>query len=258
MFDVLKGIIQSFLDNPKLIIHILFLAFLGILIDRLYPKFRGFMGEFWLKLKLSKLDKSKYMILNGVLIKDDNGTHQIDHIILSNYGIFVIEMKNYYGLIKGNERDYKWMQYLGKKKYSFKNPIHQNYGHVKSLSNLLNIDDKYFIPIVCFSDQVKLSVNTKSIVIQLNNLKDIIYGFTEFKNEFDVDKMHQIIIGANIQDKTVRKEHVIKIKENININNELEVNMICPKCKGNLIKRTGKYGEFIGCSNYPKCRYIRK
>ena len=32
----------------------------------------------------------------------------------------------------------------------------------------------------------------------------------------------------------------------------------CPKCGGQLIHRNGKYGIFIGCSNYPKCKYIRK
>lgn len=33
---------------------------------------------------------------------------------------------------------------------------------------------------------------------------------------------------------------------------------ICPKCGGKLVKRKGKYGEFIGCSNYPKCNYTKK
>ena len=32
----------------------------------------------------------------------------------------------------------------------------------------------------------------------------------------------------------------------------------CPKCGGLLMKRNGKYGEFIGCSNFPKCRFIIK
>lgn len=32
-------------------------------------------------------------------------------------------------------------------------------------------------------------------------------------------------------------------------------NMICPDCGGKLIERKGKYGIFIGCSNYPKCHY---
>ena len=33
---------------------------------------------------------------------------------------------------------------------------------------------------------------------------------------------------------------------------------ICPKCGGKLIMRDGKYGRFIGCSNFPKCRYTQK
>ena len=39
------------------------------------------------------------------MLEDENGTHQIDHIVISKYGIFVIEMKNYYGMIVGD--DYK-------------------------------------------------------------------------------------------------------------------------------------------------------
>ncbi len=30
---------------------------------------------------------------------------------------------------------------------------------------------------------------------------------------------------------------------------------ICPKCGGNLVRRKGRYGEFIACSNFPKCKY---
>ena len=33
--------------------------------------------------------------------------------------------------------------------------------------------------------------------------------------------------------------------------------MICPKCNGKLVIREGKYGKFYGCSNYPKCKYIK-
>ena len=33
---------------------------------------------------------------------------------------------------------------------------------------------------------------------------------------------------------------------------------VCPKCGGELIMREGKYGSFIGCSNFPKCRYTQK
>ena len=32
----------------------------------------------------------------------------------------------------------------------------------------------------------------------------------------------------------------------------------CPECGGDLVIRKGKYGEFVACSNYPKCKYIKK
>ena len=35
-------------------------------------------------------------------------------------------------------------------------------------------------------------------------------------------------------------------------------NGICPWCGGKLVVRQGKYGIFIGCSNYPKCHYTEK
>ncbi len=33
---------------------------------------------------------------------------------------------------------------------------------------------------------------------------------------------------------------------------------ICPECGGDLVIRKGKYGEFVACSNYPTCKYIKK
>ena len=33
----------------------------------------------------------------------------------------------------------------------------------------------------------------------------------------------------------------------------------CPKCDGgDLVRRTGKFGEFISCNNYPKCKFIKE
>ncbi|MBO5487503.1 MAG: topoisomerase DNA-binding C4 zinc finger domain-containing protein [Eubacterium sp.] len=33
---------------------------------------------------------------------------------------------------------------------------------------------------------------------------------------------------------------------------------ICPECGGELREKSGQYGKFMGCSNYPRCRYTRK
>ena len=36
-----------------------------------------------------------------------------------------------------------------------------------------------------------------------------------------------------------------------------ENSLVCPDCGGKLEKREGKYGAFLGCTNFPKCRYTR-
>jgi len=248
------SLIKTLITEP----FILILIALTILAKKLYPKFRGFMGEFWVKMELNKLDKNKYIILNDIMLEDENGTHQIDHIVISQYGIFVIEMKNYYGMITGSEYKDTWIQHLGKNKYYFKNPIHQNYGHIKSLEKILNLDNNLFISIVCFSNQAKLKLDIKSIVTQLDYLKDTIKQFNKTIIIDDINTIPNKIISLNIDDKIKRKLHVNDIKTKLKVEQQKSNNMICPKCNGNLILKQGKYGSFIGCSNYPKCKYIKK
>ena len=260
--DVIKSFIEEIVyiysNNLKLLLYTIILIVLYTILKIYYPKFRGIMGEFWVKLELGKLPKNKYIVFNDIMIKDEKGTHQIDHLVLSKFGIFVIEMKNYYGLIKGKEFDNKWCQYLGKNKSYFINPIHQNYGHIKSLSNLLKLDDKYFISVICFSNQAKVDVKSSSIVTQVDFLDNEILKYNENIVDSDIKELANIIISNNIDDKALRKQHVKDIHTKINNDRKLENNMICPKCGNELVERNGKYGKFIGCSNYPKCKYIKK
>ena len=167
-------------------------------------------------------------------------------------------MKNYYGLIKGKEFDTKWCQYLGKNKNYFINPIHQNYGHIKSLSNLLKLDDNYFISIICFSNQAKVDVKSNNIVTQVDYLKNEILQFKEKIVHSDLRELVNTITSNNIIDKDLRTQHIKDIRVKVNHEKELENNMVCPKCGNKLIDRNGKYGNFIGCSNYPRCKYIKK
>ena len=209
MFDKIIEMIKA---NPGYFTIGLILLILGILIEIYYPKFRGFMGEFWLKLELKKLPKNKYKLLNDIMIEDEKGTHQIDHIVISKYGIFVIEMKNYYGLIIGNQYKEKWYQYLGKNKYVFHNPMYQNYGHVKTLSIALNLSEELFIPITCFSNQVKLKVTSNKPVVQVGTINRNILKYTEEIITCDLNELSSKIENMNILDKAKRKEHVKNIR----------------------------------------------
>lgn len=253
MFDFVIVLITELLKHP--LFGILFV--LGILSNIYYKKFRGFMGEFWVKTELNKLPKDKYIVLSNIMIKSSKGSHQIDHIVISKYGLFVIEVKNYFGLITGDEYKDKWTQHLGKNKYYFNNPIHQNYGHIKALEEILQINNENFISVICISNQAKVKVKAKNVT-QLDFLNRLICSYNKEIINDNLEEIKNKIVINNIIDKDARKLHVQNIKTTIKETEEKIQNNICPKCGGKLVERNGKYGKFIGCSNYPNCKYTDK
>ena len=175
MNQFVKILIVELFSQPICWIFII----LGFLSAIFYKKIAGFLGEFFVRTELNKLPKENYLILNNIMISSSKGTNQIDHIVISKYGIFVIETKNYAGLITGNEYKDKWTQHLGKNKYSFHNPIHQNYGHIKALEEILKLKEDKFISIICMSNQAKIKVNAKNVT-NTNNIANLIHSY---KNE---------------------------------------------------------------------------
>ena len=248
---------EMFLINP-IFWSLIIIAILGFAFIKVKAKLFGNIGEWAVDKKLKNLPFDKYRILDNIMLEINGRTHQIDHIVVSKYGIFVIETKCYKGIIVGKENDYYWYQYLGKNKYKLKNPIHQNYGHIKSICESLGINENNLIPIVCFTNQSKLKVNVKSIVIQRKDLTNKILELSKDEKNIDVYDIYNKLSNLNIIDKEKRKQHVIAAKSKKYETENKIINMICPKCGGQLVQRNGKYGRFIGCSNYPKCNFTKK
>ncbi|MCI8589749.1 MAG: NERD domain-containing protein [Clostridiales bacterium] len=226
---------------------------------RIRPKIRGNLGETKVNKILSKLPEDIYKTVNNVMVKSKNGTTQIDHIVVSVYGIFVIETKNYSGWISGSEYSEYWTQSMNKNsKETFYNPIRQNYGHIKALEKLLSIPMSSFISIIVFTDEhAVLKINTKkAIVIQCNELYQTIRAHTNrlltYKETLEIVPILQ---NANIIDTEQRKKHTQKIQERKHSKTNYSDAKICPRCSGKLVQKAGKYGMFLGCSQFPKCRY---
>lgn len=79
------------------------------------PQFKEKLGELVIRAQAKKYLKAEYILLNDCTLPDSqNGTTQIDHILLSPYGIFIIETKNYQGWIFGGERQKSWTQKIYK------------------------------------------------------------------------------------------------------------------------------------------------
>ncbi|MBF0659277.1 NERD domain-containing protein [Psychrobacter sp. NG25] len=125
----------------------------------LKSSFKGFLGETVINVAMwLKLEKNVYHRLNGITLPRANGgSTQIDHIIVSVYGIFVIETKNYKGWIYGSEKQKQWTKvFPNGSKFKFQNPLHQNYLHIKTLADLLGLELSYFHSMIAFIGECEL------------------------------------------------------------------------------------------------------
>lgn len=220
---------------------------------------KGFIGEKAVELagKLS-LDQSEYIQLHNLLLRDTDGsTTQIDHVILTPYGIFVIETKNYKGWIFGSENDAKWTQKLHGKSHTFQNPLRQNYRHIKVLSKLLAIEEGKFKSVVTFLGECTFKTKMPPNVVKGLGYIDYIRSHnTPVLSPETIRKAAETLESVDIgHGREARREHVDNLRA-AHKDRSAKSPQKCPKCGGNMVLRTNrKTGEkFWGCTNYPKCR----
>jgi hypothetical protein len=116
-------------------------------------KGKGWTGEKLVsQIGLKRLNSDVYLVFDDVYLPRPNGggTTQIDHVVVSKYGIFVIETKNMQGWIFGSAEQRKWTQVLFRKKTQFQNPLHQNALHVSALQKFLGLPADRFHSLVFF------------------------------------------------------------------------------------------------------------
>lgn len=115
------------------------------------PWFKGWIGELQINLVTKfSLNKGIYHFIKNVTIPADGGTTQIDHIIVSRFGVFVVETKNLRGWIFGKEGDAYWTQKLYRHSEKFQNPLRQNYKHTETLAEILRISADKMRSVIVF------------------------------------------------------------------------------------------------------------
>ena len=240
-----------------LVIGFVLLFSLSFFLAITMPARRGQVGENKVSRILSKLPENKYKVINDLLLKTSYGITQIDHVVLSEYGIFVIKTKNYSGWIYGSDHSEEWTKNVYGNKYLFRNPLKQNYAHVRALMEVLEITNQnLFIPILAFSNQAEIKVQSSKKIINFGNLRSCILGYqNSILNIVDIAKYASTLSVTTEYTKEEKKAHVSQIKGNVWYKDLKIKQGICPKCGGRLIERKGKYGKFLGCSNYPGCRF---
>lgn len=140
-------------------------------------EYKGSRGESVVARHLEFNSVSLCHVINDVIITDSSNkySNQIDHIVVNNRGVIVIETKNYQGRIYGSEHDTYWTQVLayGKSKHKFYNPVKQNEAHAAKIRRYLN----YTVPV--YSLVVFVQNNTQ--YIHANN----VIGFCQLNNTIE-------------------------------------------------------------------------
>lgn len=232
------------------------LSILAIILS--LPSVKGKIGERKVRKKLERLaNKYDGKLINDVIVPGENDkTSQIDHILISPYGVYVIETKNYAGRIYGSENQKEWTQVLafGNTKNKLYNPFKQNDTHIFRLKRILSMNIE-LVNVVVFVNNNTKYINSDS-VWGLSDLKHLIDPNEDQRiiSDKDVESIYNIIMEYKNNPVVTSKEHKKEVKQMVkDINNN-----ICPRCGGNLVLRKGSNGSFYGCSNYPKCKFTKK
>ncbi|XEC96000.1 nuclease-related domain-containing protein [Paenibacillus tarimensis] len=188
----------------------------------------GELGEHKINIQLDQLPKDcKY--LSDIMLRNNksrSGYSQIDHVIISPYGLFVIETKNYNGEIKGGRSDKNWRV---NNRFNMYNPLMQNYGHIKALENILKaFSGLTYISMISFTMRCRFSIDPALRKIDSDELVVYDTELSEFiqrkinriratsdkalLSETEINQIYNIIKSENITDAEIRAKHNQKAK----------------------------------------------
>lgn len=179
---------------------------------------KGWIGEKMVsQIGLRQMDPAVYRVFDDIYLPrtDGKGTTQIDHVVVSKFGVFVIETKNMKGWIFGSPEQRQWTQQLFRKKSRFQNPVHQNALHVRALQSFLGLAADYFHPLVFFVGECEFKTPMPDNV-RSSGLKDWILAkqtpqLSESEVETAVGKLASLVAATD--KRQTSKEHVKACKQ---------------------------------------------
>ena len=233
---------------------LLILAIIFFLVFLKSPQGKGWTGELCVKFVIGRTKPDVRYVINDLKLRvSDDKTSQIDHILINERGVFVIETKNYSGRIYGQENQLEWTQVLnyGRVKNKMYNPLKQNKTHVYYVSNLLK-EKTPITPAVVFVQGNTEFINASG-VYTLSQFRRLIKSGHRELTVSQMKEIYNTLMSANDSSIT-RREHI----QNIHTVTSNVSNNICPRCGKKLIERNSKNGNFMGCEGFPNCRFTKK
>lgn len=219
---------------------------------------KGVLGEARVNRALRTLDKADYRLFPNLILPVRGGTTQIDHIVASRFGVFVIETKNMRGWIFGSADRQQWTQVIYRWKSRFQNPIRQNYRHVRAVQEVLKLDRRKVHGVVVFVGRAEArSLMPDDVVWNVARLKSLILSKrTELLSDNELRDVCETLASDTLRATSSRRnEHVRHLKERDYVKPSR-----CPRCEANMVERINRQSgsRFLACTRYPACRGTRQ
>jgi hypothetical protein len=168
----MDGLLDLYL---RMLLWLALVACLAVLVLPALPRLKGRIGEWLVHQRLKQaLPASHYTVFRDLTLRcaTDSGvdTTQIDHVVVSPYGVFVIETKHYSGWIFGAEREPEWTRVHFRSRRKFPNPLHQSHMHIRVLQELLELDAEAFHPLVVFAGSAEIRTPMPANVTRLGGM----------------------------------------------------------------------------------------
>jgi len=170
------------------------------------------------------LDADIYRRFHDVIIPTKNGTTQIDHLLVSPYGVFIVETKNIKGWIFGSEDQSNWTQSLYRKKYSFQNPIRQTFRQKKVLSEYLNLDESIIHTVIYFVSDCKFKTQMPTNVIRSGLGSYIKQYRNRILSPEEISRVLKILEKHISESALTTRDHIQSLRE------RHSSTTVCPKC----------------------------
>lgn len=227
------------------------------------PERIGARGERWVTQTLMSGLPQDYHVMNDIYLPlPDGTTTQIDHVVVSRHGIFVVETKTYSGWIFGDEKSAQWTQTIYRKKSRFQNPIRQNHRHTCALADCLGVPKDMFKGIVVFNGGCTFKTEMPPNVMRRRDVVKYIRSCSEvlLKDKDVSEVVAAILEWSNSVGEDRRKAHVSNLQKRHSAVSMDDGTPHCPYCGKQMVLRTNrKTGDrFYGCSAYPTCRGLVK
>jgi hypothetical protein len=210
------------------------------------------LGEFKVSRELANT-KGTFFLMNNVYLRLTTAITQIDHILGTSNGLFVIETKDYNGTLTGNHVDNHWIVKASNGKlFTIDNPIFQNEIHVRAVGKaLLNDKEVPIINIVAYVDRTINRTKGSKLLIPHTALNRFIKSATS--NQISSEKLQYVeqILKHHDLGSHMEPYHIESIVEKQRV-----VVQSCPICASKL-RLINKHSYLLSvCSTYPRCSYL--